>query len=134
MKLDASNAGRYRKVARVKAFHVGNGATYHLSWGDLHYPGPHWLILQGDEAYGCAEDSFTATYEPVAEEPDTYRKTGLIWAVQMDAPFEVLTKEGPEVGQAGDWLAQQLDGEQWFIPDETFRATYRPVEAPIAAS
>ncbi len=126
MELDASNAERFRKVNTVKAFHLNHGATYHLDWGDMAYPGPHWLVIQGDEAYGVAEDSFDATYELVEGEPDTYRKTAIIWARQMDEQFEVVSKEGPATGQAGDWLAQQLDGEQWHIPNRVFRATYEP--------
>ncbi len=134
MKLTSTNARRYRKTTTVKAFHSSNGATYRLEWGDLDYPGSHWVIVQGDEVYGVAEDSFDATYEAVPGEPDTYRKTASIWARQMDEPFELESKEGRARGKAGDWLAQQLDGEQWHIPDRVFRATYEEVEPAARAA
>ena len=87
------------------------------------------MIIQGGQVYGCDEESFAATHEAIPGEPDTYRKTALIWARRMDEPFDVLTKEGPERGDAGDWLAQQRvhgTDEQWFIPDEVFATSYEP--------
>ena len=32
-----------------------------------------------------------------------FRKDAVVWAKQMDEPFEVLTPEGPMRGEAGDY-------------------------------
>jgi hypothetical protein len=48
----------------------------------------------------------------------------------MPTSFLVLTMEGMEHGEAGDYLAQNaVDGEQWPIDAKTFEKTYEECEA-----
>ncbi len=133
--VDLSAASQYRKRARVRAFYNRDGAIYLKSWGEQKLPGPHYVIIgpTGD-IYGCAVSEFEAMYQPVAGEPDTYRKTSPVRALRMDAPFTVrtLTDDGNvEVacnqGQAGDWLVQQPGGERQVIPAASFAELYEPV-------
>jgi hypothetical protein len=54
-----------------------------------------------------------------------FLQIGTIWAKKMPTSFLVLTMEGMEHGEAGDYLAQNaVDGEQWPIDAKTFEKTY----------
>lgn len=56
-----------------------------------------------------------------------YRKTACIFAVRMDAPFEVQTLEGTMTGKAGDYLAKGVKEELYPIAAEIFLKTYEAV-------
>lgn len=62
------------------------------------------------------------------QEWNTYRKTALIRAMQMEADFEVQTLEGVMKGHAGDYLAEGPAGDRWPIKKEIFENTYQIVE------
>ena len=133
--VEMSAAPQYRKRAKIRAFYNRDGAIYFKSWGEQKLPGPHYVIVgpTGD-IYGCAASEFEAMYQPVPGEPDTYRKTLLVRALRMAAPFTVRTTTGDgnvEVarnqGQAGDWLVQQPGGERQVIPAASFAELYEPV-------
>lgn len=55
----------------------------------------------------------------------TYHKTTPITAKQMTTNFTVNTLEGIMKGNAGDYLATGIEGEQWPIKKEIFEKTYK---------
>lgn len=58
----------------------------------------------------------------------TYRKKTTIQAKQMSEPFTVETLEGTMKGQAGDYLAIGVKGEQYPIQKAIFEQTYEETE------
>lgn len=57
---------------------------------------------------------------------NTYRKTALTLAFQMEEPFSVITPAGRVVADAGDYLCQGPAGERWPVKRKIFEATYVP--------
>jgi hypothetical protein len=74
----------------------------------------------------CDAAIFLKTYSLVdPSRPHLYRKTGSIFALEMQRDFLMETLEGMEHGSKGDWIAQNpVDGEQWPIAASTFAAMY----------
>ena len=73
-------------------------------------------------------EAFARSYH---RRPDgRYAKHELVHAVQLTRGVRVTTTEGISAAQAGDWLLRDAEGAVWPVPDETFRARYRPVETP----
>lgn len=59
------------------------------------------------------------------QKPHLYRKTGSIFALEMERDFLMETLEGMEHGSKGDWIAQNpVDGEQWPISAKSFADMY----------
>jgi hypothetical protein len=59
-----------------------------------------------------------------------FRKDAVVWAKQMDEPFEVLTPEGPMRGEAGDYWCIGLRNQQWLSHAAVFERIYKPVWLP----
>ena len=152
--LDLRSAPEYRKKATVLAFRLENGATYDKlgSWGsNQEFPSSHYSIVgtveRGSDytggrlvgttdVYGCAENEFDAMYERT-DNPNEYRKTQTIRAIQLQEPFTVdtTTRDGNvEVlaarGAADDWAVLQPGGERQLIKAEIFDEIYEPVPDP----
>ena len=86
------------------------------------------IVGTGNDVYTCDAAIFQKTYVPEPGQPHVFRKTGTIWANKMEHAFLVVTLEGMEHGEAGDYLAQNsVDGEQWPIDAKTFEKTYEEV-------
>lgn len=56
-----------------------------------------------------------------------YAKTATIQAVQVSTSFIIDTLEGTFIGKAGDWLAEEIEGERSIIDNTVFKKTYREV-------
>ena len=92
-------------------------------------PGDWIIVGQGDDVYTCDHAIFLKTYRAEPGKANMYRKVGTIWAKKMPTTFLVLTLEGMEHGEAGDYLAQNaVDGEQWPIDSKTSEKTYEQCE------
>ena len=84
-------------------------------------------------------------------EINTYRKTALTKAVQVDSTktcqelarigwidywdtfiFMVATAEGRMTGRIGDYVAEDIDGNHYPIKADVFEQTYEEVAAPEA--
>ena len=73
-------------------------------------------------ADGTSEITFNVTLK-------LYRKRPVvIFAAQMDEPFEVETLEGTMRGSAGDYLIRGIVGEFYPCKPSIFEATYEAVE------
>jgi len=123
MELNAQNAKLYRKKTTVFAFKSKDAVIVYKTWGTGEGKKGDWVIVgPGDDVYTCDAAIFQKTYSLVDPQvPHLYRKTGSIYAKQMDRDFLVETLEGMEYGTKGDWIAQNpVDGEQWPIAADTF--------------
>jgi hypothetical protein len=87
-----------------------------------------WLVSHEGHQWPVANDVFDLTYERVsrASYEEYAVKVGVVYAVQMTAPFTVRTIEGLAAGLAGDYLAQGVLGEAWPIESITFERSYVP--------
>lgn len=53
------------------------------------------------------------------------RKPCVIEAMQIKSKMTIIDANGTEViGNPGDWLITGVKGEQYFCPDDTFKASY----------
>ena len=58
-----------------------------------------------------------------------FRKDTVIWAKQMDVPFEIHTPEGMLQGEAGDYWCIAPGNKQWLMNAMLFELTCRPIWA-----
>jgi len=58
-----------------------------------------------------------------------FRKDTVIWAKQMDVPFEIHTPEGILRGEAGDYWCVAPGNKQWSMNAMQIERTCRPVQA-----
>ncbi len=56
------------------------------------------------------------------------KKPIIVHAMQMTGPFEVTTKEGAIIGQAGDFLMFGVQGEKYPCAKDIFEASYDILE------
>ena len=62
-----------------------------------------------------------------------FRKDAVVWAKQMEEPFEVLTLEGPARGEAGDYWCVGPRNQQWLSHAAIFEQTYKLVWHPTSS-
>lgn len=62
-----------------------------------------------------------------------FRNDTVVWAKQMDEPFEVLTLEGPVQGEVGDYWCVGLRNQQWLSHTAVFEQAYTPVWCPAGS-
>lgn len=105
------------------------GQVNYRKWGDLQtFKKNDWLVLNGQEIYTVAADTFDRTYTKVGH--GHYRKTAKIWAEQATEAGAIETKEGLSHYEAGDWLAyNEADRKDGYrIKAEDFPKLYRVCE------
>lgn len=107
-----------RQLCEPLIWHNENGATLRAEVGD-------WELADDDgKRWTVAPDSFSRTYRRL---PDgRYVKHEPVDAVRLRAPLAVPTREGSSTAEPGDWLLRDAEGALWPVPDEVFRARYRP--------
>jgi hypothetical protein len=57
-----------------------------------------------------------------------FRKEAVVWAKQMEEPFEVLTPDGPVWGEAGDYWCVGPRNQQWLSRAAVFEQLYKPLQ------
>lgn len=123
---------RYRRreatsVTAVRLDLETGGFTYR-KWGAIQRCKPgDWLVDNGGDVYTVDADSFAATYRPIG--PGRYRKSGVVWAEQAEAPGAIETKEGATDYDAGDFLVfnDEAGKDGYAMSAETFRRLYEPL-------
>ena len=71
---------------------------------------------------GDSEICFGVTFSPYCKRPV------VVFAAQMDEPFEVETLEGVMRGNAGDYLICGVKGEFYPCKPDIFEQSYEPVK------
>lgn len=56
------------------------------------------------------------------------KKPVIVYAIQMDEPFEVETLEGVMKGNAGDYLIKGVNGELYPCKSDIFNKTYFEID------
>ncbi|MDT5092109.1 MAG: hypothetical protein QOH60_1472 [Mycobacterium sp.] len=115
---------RYQRRGEVTAEKRDHGWTWQTSTGEVMEAQPgDWAVTDdsGSER-SVAAGVFESTHEQVA--PDRYRRSGTVLARRVIKREVVATLEGEGVANAGDWVVQGAQGEQWPVPDAQFRASY----------
>ena len=114
LELGLGVAKLYRKKTLVFAYKSKDAVIVYKPWGTGEGKKGDWVLVgPGDDVYTCDAAIFLRTYSRVDARPHLYRKTGAIFALQMDRDFLMETLEGMEHGSKGDWIAQNpIDGEQ----------------------
>lgn len=95
---------------------TGSGAWLQAQVGD-------YRVSNGSgDAWSVEPEIFLATHEHVAG--DRWRRTGQVWA-QPAVPGElVISLEGAETAEIGDWVMKGTAGEQWLTSAAHFGASY----------
>lgn len=129
IELSLGVARLYRKKTLVFAYKSKDAVIVYKPWGTGEGKKGDWVLVgPGDDVYTCDAAIFIKTYSPVESSdggPHLYRKTGSIFALEMDRDFLMETLEGMEHGSKGDWIAQNpVDGEQWPIASKSFTSMY----------
>jgi hypothetical protein len=83
-----------------------------------------WLIRGEGSEWTVAATVFTATYEEVS--PGTWRKVGIVHAIQVGSAVDVETPEGIAHADPGDWLVTSPASGTWPVTDDVFRQRYAP--------
>jgi hypothetical protein len=114
----------YRRRGEVTAEKRPDGWTWQTATGDVMQAQPgDWAVKDdsGSER-SVAAGVFEETHEKVAD--DRYRRSGTVWARRATRQEVVATLEGDVVANAGDWIIEGSQGEQWPVPDAQFQASY----------
>lgn len=111
---------RARRLSSPTAWRTDRNATMQAAAGDWELTddaGDRWTVASGtfDRSYHRRPDGRYAKHERVE-------------AVRLPRDLQVPTTEGLSAAHAGDWLLRDARGAVWPVPDETFRARYRPAE------
>lgn len=115
---------RYRRLGEVTAEKRDHSWTWRTDAGEVMIAQPgDWAVMDdaGSER-SVAAGVFESTHEKMAE--DRYRRSGTVLARRTTGQETVSTLEGDVVANAGDWVVQGAQGEQWPVPDPQFRASY----------
>lgn len=113
------------------------------------WPAAHAVLVRS------FQETFQRTYVAVEGRENEYRKVGFIIARRMEEPFAIKTASGvvspcsccaflcstmcpractltstQEQGMAGDYLAQNEQGDQWAINPQSFAQLYEEDAAP----
>ena len=141
------NASEYRKRLTVYAYRSKDPVTVHKDWGvNIGKRGDIVIFSGEDDVYVADRDTFQSSYEKVSFSIDSneYRKTGRILARCMEESFAIKSSSSNqstnnnnnsttiittvETGQAGDYLVQNDQMEQWVIESNTFKQLYEKSE------
>lgn len=118
----------YRRVGTVTARRRWMPWTWTAHSGDTMRAGVgDWELRDGDRRWSARHDIFRSTYRQTSE--NNWEATGIVLARRAGAGEVIDTLEGRERTSEGDWVVQGDIGEQWPVPDPTFRQRY---EGPVS--
>lgn len=125
----------YRRIGEdVRAERVEAATIWRTDGGDeMRAAEGDWLLERSDGSrWSVSDEALHLTYDHLGD--DRYRPTGIVQAVQLDAPARVRSPEGDVSGRIGDWLVRNALGDVWIVGAKTFAQRYEPAEADSATS
>ena len=119
---------RFERVGTVTARQLDERHVWHAPTGEelTGRPGD-WLVTDaGGRQRTVTDASFHLTHRHL--DGDQWERTAVVEA-RPARPGEVVhTQEGSTTAGAGGWVVRDTDRNSWIVPEEQFRAGYRPVE------
>ena len=114
----------YRRRGEVTAEKREHGWTWETPAGEVMVAqAGDWAVTDdGGAERSVAAGVFESTHEKV--HTGRYRRAGVVWARRATKAEVISTLEGDVVANAGDWVVQGAQGEQWPVPDAHFQASY----------
>ena len=100
---------------------------HYEKWGHKnHGKAGDWLVNNGGDCYTVDQESFAATYEPVADQMGLYIKTAPVWAEPATEAGTVGTKENATDYGIGDYLvSNNEDGtDSYAVEKAEFESMY----------
>ena len=117
--------GTYHRRGRVAAHRATEPVTWQTSSGEeLTAAAGDWIVEQDGRRWSVAPDAFRQAYRRA--DGGGYTRRGRVRAVRLAEPVELTTDEGVVTGHPGDWLVENELAHVWPVPDDHFRANYRP--------
>ncbi len=88
--------------------------------------GKDYIVDYGTSRAVIRGDIFTRTYKPRGGGQYEKRTDIVLRYFVLKRPAIVETLEGPQRGEAGDWVMEGVTGELWPVPREKALAKYEP--------
>ena len=124
---DASAWRQYRRFGVVTATRLAEPHSWQTETGETLTGQPgDWLVTDASGQRTITDSSFRATHVPL--NGDRWQRTAEVDARPVRPGERIETQEGPTTAGAEGWVVRDADGNQWIVPDATFRAGYRLVE------
>ena len=124
---EAAGWRQYRRFGVVTATRLTEPHEWQTETGEtlIGRPGD-WLVTDASGKRTVTDASFRATHLPL--DGDRWQRTAEVDARPVRPGERIGTQEGPTTAGADGWVVRDADGNQWIVPEATFRAGYRLVE------
>jgi hypothetical protein len=116
----------YLRTGEVTAEVVPQAWSWTTASGDVLHARAGDVRVTSDEGdtWSVDPEIFAKTYERV--EGNRWRRVGTVEAQPAEYGELVLSLEGPQTAQAGDWIVRGSGGELWTMSTEHFQRNYTP--------
>jgi hypothetical protein len=128
--LSLDNACLFCKATTVFAYRSTDQVVIFKDWGkNVGNPGCFVVQRENQDVLCCEPSVFHSTYDVVGDpQRHEYRKVGHVLARCMEDRFAIKTPSGVEFGDAGDYMLQDEQGDQWAVPAAKFLSMYTKEE------
>jgi hypothetical protein len=119
---------QFRRIGTVVAEQHSEPWSWTSASGHSMQAGPGDWEVRGPngDSWSVRDDIFRSTHQHV--DGNIWRRCGLVKARQARGDEVIETLEGPLSAEAGDWIVQGQQGEQWPVRPDVFRKQY---EGPL---
>jgi hypothetical protein len=103
--------------------------TLRTSFGEQHMRGAFYIVANGDDSYGAAQEEFEGSH--IALGSNRWLKRGNVLAYRSKDSCVVHTEiddhnEASVEARPGDWIVRQASGELMVVTEDEFTARYEP--------
>ena len=124
---DQAGWRQYRRFGVVTAVRLTAPHDWQTETGETLTGQPgDWLVTDASGQRTVTDPSFRATH--LRLDGDRWQRTAEVDARPVRPGERVETQEGATTAGADGWVVRDADGNEWIVPDATFRAGYRLVE------
>ena len=124
---DQAGWRQYRRFGVVTAVRLTAPHDWQTETGETLTGQPgDWLVTDASGQRTITDPSFRATH--LRLDGDRWQRTAEVDARPVRPGERVETQEGATTAGADGWVVRDADGNEWIVPDATFRAGYRLVE------
>ena len=105
-------------------------ADGHIETTNTAKPGDFIVTNPSGEQYVIGEEKFKSKYEPIADQPGTFKATGEpIKAIQIDSDISFKAPWGEDMNmRTGDYIVDAGNGDRYGIAQKEFNETYVSTE------